>query len=141
MASLVTRRESGVDVARVGELAQLLGVERLGELIDILDVRLNQVILRFNEQPGAVDLIDSVHQSNGSASSLGFPRLAGLLRQLETLLRKAAKEVAGGALIQADQQAPITRNMSNVRAELEKARSSVRQITKVAAGRAIDIGL
>ena len=127
MANLYADLGPRLDAARITELARLLGHERFGELIDILDERLKQVMIRLEDGVGCNELVDAVHQSGGSASSLGFPRLAGWLGQLELLMTEAVIEFNKRKMVCCVRQAEIFTNMGNIISELREARSGAIQ--------------
>lgn len=92
MAGPDIEREAGTDKARIVELARLLGSQRLGELFDILHVRLSEMMTRFDDPSNCLEMIDVIHQSQGSASSLGLSRVASSLGRIEILMRQAVDD-------------------------------------------------
>ncbi len=72
-----------LDEARIARLETLLGAERLGGLLGVLAQRLEHLAARACDWPDAADDVRFlVHQSLGSARSLG---LAGLAEGLDAL--------------------------------------------------------
>jgi len=93
-----------VDAARIEAVSAAVGEQRLQELISILGGRVRKLAAAAEAFPeGAEDWLAALHQSRGSAASLGFLALAEALARMEELGREAvlrAEEVrlAGRAL-------------------------------------------
>jgi len=93
-----------VDAARIEAVSAAIGTQRLQELIRVLAGRVQNLAAAAEVFPEAAeDFLAALHQSRGSASSLGFLTLAEALARMEELGRQAtlqAKAVrqAGRAL-------------------------------------------
>ncbi len=94
VAGLIFDIKAELDADRISELLSLMGSEKLLSLLDILDQRLHDVSTRLEMGEGLRSLIDMVHQSQGSAGSLGFIRVAVALEELERLMKLALDDTS-----------------------------------------------
>jgi hypothetical protein len=84
-----------VDVERIGSVSAALGAQRFGELLDMLSMRLLRLSAAIESLPGdAAGLVSALHQSRGSAASLGLVGLATALTDIEAQISRA---LSGGA--------------------------------------------
>lgn len=85
--------EAGIDIGRVEALEVTLGAERLCELVLLLRVRLRDAAARASvlAPEAEAGLPGLLHQSRGSAGSLGLAAVSQALSDLEIM-------VEGGAL-------------------------------------------
>jgi HPt (histidine-containing phosphotransfer) domain-containing protein len=96
--------ESGaIDTARLAAVAAAVGAQRLHELMLVLGQRVESLAASAEVFPEAAeDCLAALHQSRGSAASLGFMALAEGLARMEALARQgqdaAAVREAGRAL-------------------------------------------
>jgi HPt (histidine-containing phosphotransfer) domain-containing protein len=78
-----------VDAARIATLSNVLGNQRFGELLTILSVRLQRLSAAIEMLPGdASSLVSTLHQSRGSAASLGLVGLAQALTDIEAQIAR-----------------------------------------------------
>jgi hypothetical protein len=78
-----------VDVPRIVAVSRALGAPRFVELLAVLAVRLQGLSAAIDDLPeGAADLALSLHQSRGSAASLGLAGLAILLTDIEARIAR-----------------------------------------------------
>jgi hypothetical protein len=79
-----------VDAERIAAVSESLGARRFEELLDILAVRLQRVSTALETLPAdAAGLAFSLHQSRGSAASLGLVGLAAALTDIEAQIAGA----------------------------------------------------
>ncbi len=73
-----------VDAERIAIVSNALGRQRFCELLTLLSVRLQCLSAAIDDMPADVaGLIATLHQSRGSAASLGLPGLAAALTDIE----------------------------------------------------------
>jgi hypothetical protein len=73
-----------LDIQRIVAVSTALGTRRFGELLTILSMRLQGLSACIERLPeGAADLVLALHQSRGSAASLGLAGLAITLTDIE----------------------------------------------------------
>jgi hypothetical protein len=88
-------QQAGLDVAAVDAerilcVSRALGAQRFGELLAILSVRLQRLSGAVARLPDdAAGLVAALHQSRGSATSLGLVGLAVVLTDLEAQITGA----------------------------------------------------
>jgi hypothetical protein len=81
---------AALDVARIEAVSAAVGPRRLGELIVILAGRIETLVAAAEMFPAAAEeCLHALHQSRGSAASLGFLGLADGLARMEAKLRQA----------------------------------------------------
>jgi len=79
-----------IDAARIATVAAAIGQPRLNELMNILAARVRALAAASEMFPdGAEACLDALHQSRGSAASLGLVALAEALAHMEALGRQA----------------------------------------------------
>lgn len=100
-----------VDLARTAALRALLGTDRMMALLDILSARLDAIAAAVSALPFArADVAAIVHQSQGSAGSLGLTKVMHLLQRLEETIasndpRGEAERTQAAALVLTARQA------------------------------------
>jgi hypothetical protein len=73
-----------VDIDRISAVAKALGARRCGELLNVLEVRLHGLSAAIEALPAnAADIVAALHQSRGSAASLGLVGLSLALTDIE----------------------------------------------------------
>ncbi len=86
-----------VDAARIEAVSAAVGPRRLNELMLILEGRVQNLSAAAEVFPeGAEDWLAALHQSRGSAASLGFLALAEGLARMEALGRQALLQAEAG---------------------------------------------
>ena len=96
-----------IDVERIAAVSEALGVQRFGELMAILGIRLQRLSAGIEKLPEcAAELVSALHQSRGSAASLG---LVGLTIALTDIEAQIARTISGNG------PAPEASRMASVR--------------------------
>lgn len=81
----------GIDAEVLRSVAKALGAVRLAELLVIFEARIGWLSTAVAATPGDPSgLLATLHQSRGSAASLGFTRLDRALAGIEQWLKPAA---------------------------------------------------
>jgi hypothetical protein len=84
-----------VDAERIAAVSASLGARRFEELLDILSARLQRVSTAIETLPAdAAGLVFALHQSRGSAASLGLVGLAAALTDIEAQIARAPRGFA-----------------------------------------------
>jgi hypothetical protein len=88
---------NAIDAARIKAVSAAVGPLRLGELILILAGRVESLAAAAEMFPEAAeDCLPALHQTRGSAASLGFGLLADGLARMEAQLRQTLLRAQAG---------------------------------------------
>jgi hypothetical protein len=84
-----------INVARIAAVSAAVGPQRMAELMQILGARVEHLVAAADMFPEcAEDCLFALHQSRGSAASLGFLALAEGLARMEALGRQVPCDLA-----------------------------------------------
>ena len=91
MENLTFYKPGNVDKQLICSAAVTLGISRLAELLVVLEARIERLSAALITLPcDQADIIATLHQSRGSAATLGFTGLEGVLGDIETRLSSGA---------------------------------------------------
>lgn len=113
------------NAAGVADVIALLGTERFCVLLNILDERLRYILAQIKEYSLTPTLFDLVHQSQGSASSLGLLQVACSLRRIERVMRTALVDQVVWIGLDSGQMELILKALGGILDDLQTVRSNV----------------
>ena len=113
------------NAASIAEVIALLGTERFCVLLNILDERLRYISGQIGEYSNTRALFDLVHQSQGSASSLGLFQVAGSLHRIEEVMRTGLVDQRHWIELDSGQAEVILKAIDKILDELQTVRSKI----------------